>query len=225
LTFITAPTGTLVGQTTFNPADVSDQQAGAYARMRKSDFVRSAQRQAGESDLEYANRVYRTRKNKTLREVADHVDLNSEYDAAGCLISRLASKGVGYSQVYHNGKYLGCHKVKYEAYFGSVPKGMVVRHTCHNRRCVNLAHLKVGTYKENSQDMVRSGRSLLGRKLGHNAATSGSRNRSAKLTEAEVLTIRQRLIDGERGTTLAKEYGVTTSVISCIKNRTTWKHI
>ncbi len=53
----------------------------------------------------------------------------------------------------------------------------------------------------------------------------GSSHHAAKLTEADVLTIRRRLSQGERGLDLAKEYGVTGSTISRIKVRRDWRHI
>ncbi len=53
----------------------------------------------------------------------------------------------------------------------------------------------------------------------------GSRHHAAKLTEADVLTIRRRLSQGERGLDLAKEYGVENSTIWRIKVRRVWRHI
>ncbi|UGO47583.1 HNH endonuclease [Morganella phage vB_MmoP_Lilpapawes] len=37
---------------------------------------------------------------------------------------------------------------------GDIPAGMVVRHTCDNKRCVNPNHLLLGTRKENTHDML-----------------------------------------------------------------------
>jgi len=37
--------------------------------------------------------------------------------------------------------------------------GPVLRHTCHNTGCCNPEHLITGTHKDNTQDMIKAGRS------------------------------------------------------------------
>lgn len=37
--------------------------------------------------------------------------------------------------------------------------GPVLRHKCHNPICCNPDHLETGTHKDNSQDMIKAGRS------------------------------------------------------------------
>lgn len=44
------------------------------------------------------------------------------------------------------------HRVSYEWANGEIPAGMVVDHTCHNKRCVNPAHLQAVTNKENGEN-------------------------------------------------------------------------
>jgi hypothetical protein len=47
----------------------------------------------------------------------------------------------------------------------------------------------------------------------------------AKLDEGKVATILRRLLGGEGGRALAREYGVSHSVISLIKSGKTWRHV
>jgi hypothetical protein len=50
----------------------------------------------------------------------------------------------------------------------------------------------------------------------------GSRNGSAKLTEEDVIAIRARRADGERGSDLAREFGVDRHTIKSIVLGYTW---
>lgn len=50
------------------------------------------------------------------------------------------------------------HRIVYIHHHGEPPEGLVVRHKCHRRRCVNIQHLVLGTESENMQDMMEAGR-------------------------------------------------------------------
>ena len=50
------------------------------------------------------------------------------------------------------------HRVAYELSVGPVPADMKLLHKCDNPRCVNPAHLFLGTQRQNIADMVVKGR-------------------------------------------------------------------
>jgi len=69
----------------------------------------------------------------------------------------------------HLGRYRAepilAHRFSYEHHKGPVPGGHIVRHTCHNSKCVNPDHLVAGTHADNMADMARAGRRI-GRNTG-----------------------------------------------------------
>lgn len=44
------------------------------------------------------------------------------------------------------------HRLAFELESGPVPEGMHLDHVCHNRACVNTAHLRVVTVKQNAEN-------------------------------------------------------------------------
>ena len=94
-------------------------------------------------------------------------------------------------------------------------EGLVVRHKCDNRTCINPDHLDLGTVQDNVQDMLDRGRGNKAR-----GVTSGI----AKLNETAVKSIR---IEYRTATLeyLASKYSVTKTTIACIVHNKTWKHV
>jgi hypothetical protein len=66
----------------------------------------------------------------------------------------------GYGQFGIIKKMFRSHRIAYLLGSGVQPT-MLVCHTCDNPRCCNPAHLFEGTFADNSNDMVRKGRSVL----------------------------------------------------------------
>jgi hypothetical protein len=80
-----------------------------------------------------------------------------------CWLWQGAVSPQGYGKLTYKHKDHRAHRFAHEIFNGPIPSKLVVRHTCHNKLCVNPAHLLIGTDKDNTQDSARDGR--LNRKL------------------------------------------------------------
>lgn len=107
------------------------------------------------------------------------------------------------------------HQFSYELHIGTIPAGLYVLHTCDNRRCVNPAHLLLGTLQDNHRDMMQKGRNARGESHGHTT-----------LTEEQVRAIRARYAAGGISQRqLAREYRVSPDTLSSIVRRKLWAHV
>lgn len=128
-------------------------------------------------------------------------------DVNGCWNWRAAICD-GYGRIRHQGKMQLAHRVSFELHSGPVPAGLFVCHRCDNPICINPSHLFVGTHSANMADMA-----IKGRRRGI-VAIDGERHGRAKLTDAEVSTIRS---SGQPAKVLAREYGVSDRQIRHIR--------
>jgi hypothetical protein len=81
-------------------------------------------------------------------------------EESGCILWMGSLDGRGYGQINDTTKRrpVRATRVLYEMANGPIPEGGCVCHSCDNPRCVNVAHLWVGTHKENMRDMFAKGR-------------------------------------------------------------------
>lgn len=123
-----------------------------------------------------------------------------------------ASKGSkGYGQLTISGRPYGAHRVSYTIHHGEIPEGLFVCHACDNPGCVNPHHLFLGTPMENVQDKISKGREAWGERSG-----------TAKLTEAEVVTIRRRYALGVPLKDLAAQFKVGVDALRDIVYGQSW---
>lgn len=131
-------------------------------------------------------------------------------EKTGCIEWQNA-KSEGYGSIFFNSKTVRTHCVSYILNIGDIPNGLFVCHHCDNKPCINPKHLFLGTQANNIQDAISKGRMLLGEKNGQ-----------AKLTEKDIISIRQ--MDGFHRE-IAKMFGVSRGCISHVKRRSTWRHV
>ena len=136
------------------------------------------------------------------------------------------------------------HRIAWELSFGTIKDGLWVLHHCDNRKCCRPEHLHLGTHQDNMDEMRCRKRAATGDrngsclhperlKRGHDTAAHlqpeirlGERNGRAKLTEADVLAIRQQFRPRKMtAPMLARKYGVDESTIQRVVYKLGWKHV
>jgi len=123
----------------------------------------------------------------------------------------------GYARINKDGKLVFVHREIWIKHNGEIPDKMCVCHKCDNPKCLNIGHFFLGTHAENMADRKIKGRCSDNR---------GAKNPSAKLSESQVIDIKNRIAAGkETCYAIAREYGVKGETILHIKNGHTWRHI
>lgn len=140
----------------------------------------------------------------------------------------LRKAGLGYPCIKIRGRTRYIHRLVLEAFVGPCPDGMECRHLDGDRTNNRLDNLCWGTPVDNWNDKFRHGTAVPARAQRTDPSKTpirGSRHWLAKLTEDKVAQIRSRLAAGEKGNALAREYGVSPSVICVIRKGRAWNHV
>ncbi len=94
------------------------------------------------------------------------------------------------------------------------PHGSDVCHSCDHPRCVRPDHLFIGTRKINMQDSSSKHR-----------IQNGVRHWNARLTEAQVLAVRELKATGLRNCEIVAATGLNEKQVSKIITGSRWKHL
>lgn len=127
--------------------------------------------------------------------------------------------GGRYGQFRAGKKKVKAHRFSWFIAGNEIPEGMIICHKCDNVKCVNPAHLFLGTHADNSADREAKGRHPHINK----PILPGELNPSAKLSEQQVSEIRKRAFNGESKKLLAKEFGVCNSTVYTITRGDSWR--
>jgi hypothetical protein len=78
-------------------------------------------------------------------------------DKESCWDWLLSVCGSGYGQVrisIPTRSKINTHRIAYELFYGPIPKGTSVLHSCNNKRCCNPNHLRLGNQSMNLADSI-----------------------------------------------------------------------
>lgn len=103
------------------------------------------------------------------------------------------------------------HDLVLRAFIGPPPSGFEACHGDGDKWNCRLTNLRWDTPSGNHRDRVR-----------HGVSNRGERSGTAKLSRAQVEEIKQRCAQGERQSAVAREFGVSQSLISQIVNERKW---
>jgi hypothetical protein len=146
---------------------------------------------------------------------------NAKLDKAlgnGCWLWTGAKTPAGYGKMQYRrrGEFIYAHRLSL-LLDGKQPfDSAMALHSCDNPSCVNPAHLRWGTQKENLRQAIQSGRAP------HTGRVAGVKNGNAVLTDEIVAQIRN---SSESNRILANRFGVGLSTISGVRVGRSWKHI
>jgi hypothetical protein len=121
----------------------------------------------------------------------------------------------GYGQLMVQKRTLMAHRVAWTLTHGVIPDGMALCHHCDVPLCCNPAHMFLGTRRDNNEDRDRKGR----------CAKGTQKPRTAKLTDDQVREIRACWLVMASQAQLARDFGVSPSIIRDVVLRKTWRHV
>lgn len=121
----------------------------------------------------------------------------------------------GYGEFYDGERMVGAHElaVRYTTGWVKLPH-LDTCHSCHTPLCCNPHHLRYATRQGNVDDMTAAGRQA-----------RGERHGKSKLSEADVVLIREQVASGATGKAMADQYGVSPGLVTMIVNGKRWQHV
>jgi hypothetical protein len=144
-------------------------------------------------------------------EPKEFIDKAVDYAGSDCLIWPYALTSHGYGNIRYPGIPGTAARVVCTLAHGTAPHDKPhVAHWCGNRPCIAPTHLRWATPSDNRIDRLR-----------HGTESRGTLRSNSKLTETDVLAIREQ--HWRTGRALAVEFGVAETTISAVRRGVKWR--
>lgn len=144
-------------------------------------------------------------------DIVERIWAGIKVDANGCWNWQKLLSPTGYALIGHEGFTWRGHRLTYTLFRGPIPEGLQACHRCDNPKCINPAHIFLGTTKDNLVDAAKK-----------NRTAHSERNSKAKLTSEQVVEICQRYENGERVRDLVAVFGVSKSMVYYVLGGEYW---
>lgn len=207
------------GWTVINEEPIKDKIQGLFYKCRcmcgTEKYVRAAYLKNGKS--KYCSCRGKLDKSKNEKRFNESYKVN---ELTGCWEWKMNFTRGGYGSFFYMGKIQRAHRVSYFLHKGEIRDGFVVCHKCDNPKCVNPDHLFVGTYSDNNKDKV-----LKGRHAKSNPKIAGILNKISKLTDDDVVKIRNLASSGISKAEIGRIFNIRDSHVCKIVSRQSWRHV
>ena len=156
---------------------------------------------------------------KEIRGFEGRYSVNEEGDVFSHISGRKLKPGLsggGYYLVDLAGKSRLVHRLVAEAFLPDFLDKPQVNHIDGDKLNNHVSNLEMATAKENAAHAYKTGLKV---------SVKGENHGRAKLSAEDVISIKSLLLKGETNISIAKKFGISTTVISYIKSGKIWRHI
>jgi hypothetical protein len=154
-------------------------------------------------------------------QVSDQGRVRSYKGKNARILSPAKDKKQGYLHVNlsDNGRmrYIRIHRLVIISFFGLPEPGQEVNHKNGIKDDNRLDNLEYVTRSQNIRHSIDV--------LGHKTGACGERHGRTKLTNTDIITIRERCASGGEYATISREYGLTDVAIGKIARGETWQNV
>jgi hypothetical protein len=93
-----------------------------------------------------------------VHDAGERLAMKSTIRANGCIEWTGSVDKDGYGRTAVKARKVYVHRLAWELANGPIPDGLLVCHRCDNPTCINVAHLFLGTPRDNTRDAMQKGR-------------------------------------------------------------------